>query len=121
MSNEMLHLYGLYAVDLIPSSHPEDDLLHHKTFPSLSIEESSRTFKKQQPMVAPSISITTAVHPLPVWETESSSASSASGLEAGSSDTPVNFSEVLPGVYRSSFPAEEHFEYLRSLGLKSVV
>jgi len=35
---------------------------------------------------------------------------------------PVNFGVVLPGsVYRSSFPHEEDFKYLQSLGLKTIL
>jgi len=34
---------------------------------------------------------------------------------------PDNFHHVLPGLYRSSFPRPEHFEYLGRLGLKSVL
>jgi Tyrosine phosphatase family len=34
---------------------------------------------------------------------------------------PPNFSLVWRGVYRSSFPKEEHFEHLKSLGLKSIL
>lgn len=120
MSSEMLHLYGLYAIDLIPSSNLEDDLVYQKGLSNLSIEESPCDLSKQ-PKIGPKINITTAIHPPLVWETESSSASSISGLEAELSDTPANFSQVLPGVYRSSFPAEQHFGYLKSLGLKSVV
>ncbi|RFU25432.1 Protein-serine-threonine phosphatase/Protein-tyrosine-phosphatase/4-nitrophenylphosphatase, partial [Scytalidium lignicola] len=34
---------------------------------------------------------------------------------------PANFGLVLPGVYRSSYPQKEDFEFLRTLGLKSIV
>lgn len=34
---------------------------------------------------------------------------------------PANFGMVAPGVYRSSFPKLENFDFLRSLGLKSVM
>ena len=34
---------------------------------------------------------------------------------------PPNFAEVVPGIYRSSFPKGDHFDFLESLGLKSVL
>ncbi|KAK9450157.1 tyrosine phosphatase family-domain-containing protein [Limtongia smithiae] len=34
---------------------------------------------------------------------------------------PENFSMVVPGIFRSSFPHAENFAYLRLLGLKSVL
>ncbi|ESZ97077.1 hypothetical protein SBOR_2507 [Sclerotinia borealis F-4128] len=35
---------------------------------------------------------------------------------------PLNFGVILPhAIYRSSFPQQEDFEYLKSLGLKSIV
>lgn len=34
---------------------------------------------------------------------------------------PPNFHEVGPGLYRSSFPRRQHFEFIRSLGLKTVL
>lgn len=33
----------------------------------------------------------------------------------------TNFGIVSPGVYRSSYPLSEHFEFCQSLGLKTVV
>lgn len=36
-------------------------------------------------------------------------------------DVPKNFSMVWPGVYRSSFPAEANFSYLKMLKLKTVL
>ncbi|KAK6347670.1 hypothetical protein TWF718_005509 [Orbilia javanica] len=36
-------------------------------------------------------------------------------------DVPKNFSMVWPGVYRSSFPAESNFSYLKMLKLKTVL
>ncbi|KAK6524285.1 hypothetical protein TWF694_005939 [Orbilia ellipsospora] len=36
-------------------------------------------------------------------------------------DVPKNFSMVWPGVYRSSFPAEPNFPYLKMLKLKTVL
>lgn len=37
------------------------------------------------------------------------------------STKPVNFAQVAPGVYRSSFPSSEHFPFLRTLNLRSVL
>ena len=34
---------------------------------------------------------------------------------------PPNFAEVVPGIYRSSFPKVDHFGFLESLGLKSIL
>ncbi|CAK7236018.1 tyrosine-protein phosphatase siw14 [Sporothrix eucalyptigena] len=34
---------------------------------------------------------------------------------------PVNFGFVMPGLYRSSYPKPENFEYLQQLGLKTIV
>lgn len=34
---------------------------------------------------------------------------------------PTNFAQVVPGIYRSSFPKIGNFEFLGSLGLKTVV
>ncbi|KUJ12094.1 uncharacterized protein LY89DRAFT_221848 [Mollisia scopiformis] len=36
-------------------------------------------------------------------------------------ERPINFGKVIPGVYRSSFPGEEDFNYLKTLGLKTVL
>ncbi|EWC45853.1 hypothetical protein DRE_04860 [Drechslerella stenobrocha 248] len=36
-------------------------------------------------------------------------------------DVPKNFSMVWPGVYRSSFPAEANFPYLKPLKLKTIL
>lgn len=34
---------------------------------------------------------------------------------------PDNFGIVIPGIYRSSYPKGEDFEYIKSLGLKTIV
>ncbi|KAI9873821.1 MAG: hypothetical protein M1830_010559 [Pleopsidium flavum] len=34
---------------------------------------------------------------------------------------PGNFSEVVPGIYRSSFPRPSSFEHLKTLGLQSIL
>jgi hypothetical protein len=34
---------------------------------------------------------------------------------------PVNFGTVMPGFYRSGYPQTEDHEYLKSLGLKTIV
>jgi hypothetical protein len=36
-------------------------------------------------------------------------------------DRPLNFGEVLPGIYRSSFPKAEEYPFYKKLGLKTVV
>ena len=34
---------------------------------------------------------------------------------------PANFDEVVPGIYRSSFPKMGNFEFLGTLGLKTIL
>jgi tyrosine-protein phosphatase SIW14 len=34
---------------------------------------------------------------------------------------PPNFHEVLPGLYRSSYPMAAHFDKLREFGFKTIV
>ncbi len=34
---------------------------------------------------------------------------------------PLNFANTLPGVFRSGYPHRRNFEYLRTIGLKSVL
>ena len=34
---------------------------------------------------------------------------------------PANFDEVVPGIYRSSFPKLGNFEFLGTLGLKTIL
>jgi len=34
---------------------------------------------------------------------------------------PINFARVIPGVYRSSYPEAKDYEYLKTLGLKTIV
>ncbi|SZF05767.1 unnamed protein product [Blumeria hordei] len=34
---------------------------------------------------------------------------------------PINFGAVAPGIFRSSLPLAENFEFLRSLGLKTIL
>jgi tyrosine-protein phosphatase SIW14 len=36
-------------------------------------------------------------------------------------DRPLNFGQVLPGIYRSSFPRTEDYPFYKKLGLKTVV
>ncbi|KAL3427702.1 tyrosine phosphatase family protein [Phlyctema vagabunda] len=42
---------------------------------------------------------------------------------AGNEDSgrPLNFGNVIPGIYRSSFPQAKDYEYLRALRLKTIV
>ncbi|KID96688.1 tyrosine phosphatase, partial [Metarhizium majus ARSEF 297] len=42
-------------------------------------------------------------------------------LAPASNGRPVNFGVVFPGVYRSSYPKPEGYDFLGSLGLKTVV
>ncbi|KAH0558710.1 hypothetical protein GP486_004641 [Trichoglossum hirsutum] len=42
-------------------------------------------------------------------------------LDSGELVPPPNFSLVWQGVYRSSFPREDHFKHLKSLRLKSIL
>ncbi|KAL8949883.1 MAG: hypothetical protein Q9222_004040 [Ikaeria aurantiellina] len=44
-----------------------------------------------------------------------------SGPPSPTSGTVSNFAEVVPGIYRSSFPMGGNFEHLRSLGLKTIL
>jgi tyrosine-protein phosphatase SIW14 len=37
------------------------------------------------------------------------------------SSRPVNFGEVVPGVYRSSYPKPHHYEFIKGLDLKCIV
>ncbi|CVL02730.1 related to tyrosine-protein phosphatase SIW14 [Fusarium mangiferae] len=60
--------------------------------------------------------------------TSNSSASSTSAYQSQSTDytapfngRPHNFGVVIPGFYRSSFPRSHDFEYLKGLGLKTIV
>lgn len=45
----------------------------------------------------------------------------ASGPPSPTIGPAVNFAQVAPGLYRSSFPAAGNFEHLQSLGLKSIL
>ncbi|GAA5976538.1 hypothetical protein JCM21900_001791 [Sporobolomyces salmonicolor] len=49
------------------------------------------------------------------------SPASASAIPALTLNPPENFAMVSPHLYRSSFPRNDHFEFLRSLGLRSVM
>ncbi|KAF4456443.1 hypothetical protein F53441_1447 [Fusarium austroafricanum] len=60
--------------------------------------------------------------------TSVSSASTSSAYQSQSSEStaplngrPHNFGVVTPGVYRSSFPRSHDFEYIKGLGLKTIV
>lgn len=45
----------------------------------------------------------------------------ASGPPSPTTGPIVNFAQVAPGIYRSSFPTAGNFEHLQSLGLKSIL
>ncbi|KAL8737490.1 MAG: hypothetical protein Q9181_001620 [Wetmoreana brouardii] len=44
-----------------------------------------------------------------------------SGPPSPTSGPVINFGQVAPGIYRSSFPMHGNFEHLRSLGLKTIL
>lgn len=44
-----------------------------------------------------------------------------SGPPSPTSGPVMNFGDVAPGIYRSSFPMSGNFEHLRSLGLKTIL
>ena len=44
-----------------------------------------------------------------------------SGPPSPTSGIIINFAEVVPGIYRSSFPTVGNFEHLQSLGLKTIL
>lgn len=67
------------------------------------------------PDLLPTISSGTSVSSFSSAQSESSSGGD------DSISPPPNFAEVVPGLYRSSFPREKHFAFIRSLGLKSVL
>jgi len=45
----------------------------------------------------------------------------AEGEEEGLLVTPENFAMVVPGVYRSSFPKQKHFPFLKKLKLRTIL
>ncbi|EFY95922.2 tyrosine phosphatase [Metarhizium robertsii ARSEF 23] len=51
----------------------------------------------------------------------SENSDSSDYLAPASNGRPVNFGVVFPGVYRSSYPKPEGYDFLGSLGLKTVV
>ncbi|EFY91095.1 tyrosine phosphatase [Metarhizium acridum CQMa 102] len=65
-----------------------------------------------------------AINNSPAATSTSSSISvsdSSDYLAPASNGRPVNFGVVFPGVYRSSYPKPEDYDFLGSLGLKTVV
>ncbi|KAG9506672.1 hypothetical protein J7337_000206 [Fusarium musae] len=54
-------------------------------------------------------------------EASLSTSSRTSNSSAPFNGRPHNFGVVIPGVYRSSFPRSHDFEYLKGLGLKTIV
>ena len=34
---------------------------------------------------------------------------------------PMNYSQMAPGIYRSGYPVNRNFSFLKRLGLKSIV
>ncbi|MCJ1467823.1 hypothetical protein MMC07_006448 [Pseudocyphellaria aurata] len=45
----------------------------------------------------------------------------ASGPPSPTTGPVINFAQVAPGIYRSSFPTAGNFEHLQSLGLKTIL
>ncbi|KAJ4131418.1 tyrosine-protein phosphatase siw14 [Fusarium equiseti] len=52
---------------------------------------------------------------------DSDSRSSSIAPPMSADGRPFNFGVVVPGVYRSSFPKSHDFEYIKGLGLKTIV
>jgi tyrosine-protein phosphatase SIW14 len=52
---------------------------------------------------------------------DSDSRSSSISPSMSTDGRPFNFGLVIPGVYRSSFPKSHDFEYIKGLGLKTIV
>ncbi|KAH7198246.1 tyrosine phosphatase family-domain-containing protein [Fusarium flagelliforme] len=52
---------------------------------------------------------------------DSDSRSSSISPSMSTDGRPFNFGVVIPGVYRSSFPKSHDFEYIKGLGLKTIV
>lgn len=58
--------------------------------------------------------------------TASSQQTESSTLSKGSEDDqfsgrPKNFGEVIPGIYRSSYPQEADYPFIQKLGLKTIM
>ncbi|ROV93050.1 hypothetical protein VPNG_09432 [Cytospora leucostoma] len=73
-----------------------------------------------------SISGQSSVESLESWKSTSSATTESSLLtESTSVNTspgqPINFGTVVPGVYRSSYPREEDYEFIQKLKLKTIV
>lgn len=73
-----------------------------------------------------SISGQSSVESLESWKSTSSATTEGSVLTAAttvntSPGQPSNFGIVVPGVYRSSYPREEDYEFIQKLNLKTIV
>ncbi|KAK7735244.1 tyrosine-protein phosphatase siw14 [Cytospora paraplurivora] len=73
-----------------------------------------------------SISGQSSVESLESWKSASSVTTESSFLTEAttvntSSGQPINFGTVVPGVYRSSYPREEDYEFIQKLKLKTIV
>lgn len=104
--------------------------LHEHSAPSDSSGQKDAQPIQALPTFAPlqPFNLSSAYHtPIIQSTTSTSSISGSSALSESSSSgdsevsPPGNFAEVVPGLYRSSFPHEKHFPYLRSLGLKTIL
>lgn len=76
----------------------------------------------------PDLTLAPSVLPFTTSETRPHSVSRAPSTSSTTSaefdddeECPPNFALVAPGLYRSSFPKSNHFAYLKTLGLKSVL
>jgi tyrosine-protein phosphatase SIW14 len=72
-------------------------------------------------MVRPDCALDGAPHPLTAY-TVTSGIESVKASKGKIKGRPVNFGTVIPGLfYRSGYPQTEDHEYLKSLGLKTIM
>ncbi|SPJ75588.1 related to tyrosine-protein phosphatase SIW14 [Fusarium torulosum] len=102
-------------------SSSRDDMLQEVDAALLNGRDTNRSQGFAAVNMEPSLSASSS-------RTSDSSASSISAYQSPSSELiaplngrPHNFGIVVPGVYRSSFPRSHDFEYIKGLGLKTIV
>ncbi|CAJ0552706.1 Ff.00g007840.m01.CDS01 [Fusarium sp. VM40] len=102
-------------------SSSRDDMLQEVDAALLNGRDTNRSQGFAAVNMEPSLSASSS-------RTSDSSASSISAYPPPSSEyiaplngRPHNFGIVVPGVYRSSFPRSHDFEYIKGLGLKTIV
>lgn len=89
--------------------------------------EPCRDVKKKTPNSKEDRSIQVALQPIQQGQDEASPPSRLAVHQCIHSNTvdskyrPTNFGVVAPGIYRSSFPISEDFQYLQSLQLKTIL